>query len=109
VDSEEELVAGENNYIEIDCLPLDPLPHEQRSIEEAKAAEEEALAENELAPQPDVDSNFAENARGSLLVGAAEELKKEKLDEIGGNGAEPAAAEEEKKQEEKYSGGEDKL
>ena len=24
VDSEEELVAGENNYIEIDCLPLEP-------------------------------------------------------------------------------------
>ena len=23
VDSEEEMVAGENNYIEIDCLPLE--------------------------------------------------------------------------------------
>jgi len=24
IDSEDELVAGENNYIEIDCLPLEP-------------------------------------------------------------------------------------
>ena len=26
VDSEEEMVAGENNYIEIDCLPLEGQP-----------------------------------------------------------------------------------
>lgn len=26
VDSEDEMVAGENNYIEIDCLPLEGPP-----------------------------------------------------------------------------------
>lgn len=26
IDSEDELVAGENNYIEIDCFPLNPPP-----------------------------------------------------------------------------------
>ena len=37
LDSEEEMVAGENNYIEIDCLPLEGQP---RNPAPAAAAEE---------------------------------------------------------------------
>lgn len=29
INSEEEMVAGENNYIEIDCLPLEGQPRNQ--------------------------------------------------------------------------------
>ena len=37
IDSEEEMVAGENNYIEIDCLPLEGQPRPQAAaVEENK-------------------------------------------------------------------------
>ena len=39
IDSEEEMVAGENNYIEIDCLPLDGLPVEDVVVPPAAVEE----------------------------------------------------------------------
>ena len=36
IDSEEEMVAGENNYIEIDCLPLEGQQRNREQEEEKK-------------------------------------------------------------------------
>ena len=86
IDSEDEMVAGENNYIEIDCLPLNGVP--KPVVVEAPVV---------AAPEEEKKEVPAACDRSSQYKGSQDGDKEEKKD----NGiivpADPAKAEEEKK------------
>ena len=88
VDSEEELVAGENNYIEIDCLPLEGQPRPAEEVKQAAAA----------APEEEKKEAIAED-RSSQYKGSEDDNKEEKKDAAAAANdivvpADPAKAEE---------------
>ena len=93
LDSEDELVAGENNYIEIKCLPFDlPEPPIQQ-INEDNEEQQPALINNRTANEG-ADDKAGDKADVNLPAHRIEEEKKEEDETPDGNDKKP---EEEKK------------
>ena len=64
IDSEDELVAGENNYIEIDCLPIEKKPSPPLANEEEKKKEDSNPSSSKYKASEDGEKNAGEDGGG---------------------------------------------